>query len=143
MARVIDHNDPSGRVVLVPNYASLNFVNPNFLHNNHHHQVLVSVRFALNPAVEARIELEKSISLQQAFMNDEGLVPSREEELRRNNVIRKLKEIVIKWIKRVAYRRWLPQNQIRAASATILTYGSYGLGVHNVESDIDALCVGP
>ncbi|KAI3706896.1 hypothetical protein L6452_24951 [Arctium lappa] len=141
MAHVIDHNDPSGRAVLVPNYASLNFVNPNFLHN-HHHQVLVPVRFALNPAVVARIELEKSISLQQ-FMNDEGLVPSREEELRRNNVIRKLKEIVIKWIKRVAYRRWLPQNQIRAASATILTYGSYGLGVHNVESDIDALCVGP
>lgn len=143
MAHVIDHNDPSGRAVLVPNYASPNFVNPNFLHN-HHHQVLVPVpvRFALNPAVVARIELEKSISLQQ-FMNDEGLVPSREEELRRNNVIGKLKEIVIKWIKRVAYRRWLPQNQIRAASATILTYGSYGLGVHNAESDIDALCVGP
>ncbi|KAJ9555000.1 hypothetical protein OSB04_009614 [Centaurea solstitialis] len=145
MAHVIDHDHDhnlTGRAVLVPNHGSINFVNPNFLYNHHQHQVLVPVRFALDPAVVARIELEKSISL-QLFINDEGLVPSQEEEMKRNNVILKLKEIVIKWIKRVAYRRCLPRYQIRAASATILTYGSYGLGVHNAESDIDALCVGP
>ncbi|XP_076898210.1 nuclear poly(A) polymerase 3-like isoform X1 [Bidens hawaiensis] len=77
------------------------------------------------------------------FMNDEGLLPSREDEQRRYDVIRKLKEIVMKWIKRVAYLHRLPENHIKVASATILTYGSYGLGVHNAESDIDALCVGP
>ncbi|KAK9079571.1 hypothetical protein SSX86_001244 [Deinandra increscens subsp. villosa] len=144
MAYVIDHNNPSGRPLLVPNFASLNLINPNFVHNPHHRyqQVLVPVQFALNPAVVAQIELERSISLQQ-FMNDEGLVPSREEEQRRYDVIRKLKEIVIKWIKRVAKLHRLPQNHIRVASATILTYGSYGLGVHNAESDIDALCLGP
>ena len=64
MAHVIDHDDHRGRAVLVPNHASLHFVNPNFIHN-HHRQVLVPVRFAPNPAVLARIELEKSISLQQ------------------------------------------------------------------------------
>ncbi|KAM0005636.1 putative polynucleotide adenylyltransferase [Helianthus debilis subsp. tardiflorus] len=144
MAYVIDHNNPTGRPVLVPNYSSLNLINPNFPHNPHHfhHQVLVPVQFSLNPALVAQIELHRSISLQQ-FMNDEGLVPSREEEQRRYNVIRKLKEIAIKWIKRVAYLRRLPQDHVRVASATILTYGSYGLGVHNAESDIDALCVGP
>ncbi|KAK1436325.1 hypothetical protein QVD17_02104 [Tagetes erecta] len=141
MAYAFDSNNPSARLVLLPNYAPLNLINPNFLHH-HHHQVLFPVRFALNPALVAQIEQDRSISLQQ-FMNDEGLVPSREEEQRRCNVIRKLKEIIIKWIKRVAYLHKLPQNLVKAASATILTYGSYGLGVHNAESDIDALCVGP
>ncbi|XP_023738898.1 nuclear poly(A) polymerase 3 [Lactuca sativa] len=141
MAYVIHHNDPTGRAALVPNYSSLNIINPNFVHN-HHPQLLYPVRFALHPAVVAQIELARSITLQQLII-DEGLVPSQEEEQRRNNVIRRLREIVMKWIKNVAYLRRLPENHIRAASATILTYGSYGLGVHNAESDIDALCVGP
>ncbi|KAL8245005.1 hypothetical protein R6Q59_011263 [Mikania micrantha] len=141
---IINHNNPSATPVLVPSYPSLNLINPNSGHNphSHHQKVLIPVQFALNPAVVAQIELDRSISLQQ-FMNDEGLVPSQEEERRRFNVIQKLKEIAIKWIKRVAYLHRLPQNHTRVASATILTYGSYGLGVHNAASDIDALCVGP
>ncbi|KAK8681974.1 hypothetical protein V6N13_054371 [Hibiscus sabdariffa] len=47
------------------------------------------------------------------------------------------------WAKRVAWQRRLPKQDIAASSATLLTYGSYGLGVHGSESDIDALCVGP
>ncbi|KAI3522647.1 hypothetical protein L1887_00594 [Cichorium endivia] len=141
MAYVTDHNDPRSRAVVVPHYSSLNFINPNFP-LNYHPQGLVPLGFALNPAVVAQIELYRSISLQQ-LINDEGLVPSQEEEQRRNVVIWKLKVIVMEWIKKVACLRKLPENHIRAASATVLTYGSYGLGVHNAESDIDALCVGP
>lgn len=37
--------------------------------------------------------------------------------------------MVMKWVKAVAYERLLPKNRIKAASATILTFGSYGLGV--------------
>ncbi|KAG6731546.1 hypothetical protein I3842_01G133700 [Carya illinoinensis] len=85
---------------------------------------------------------ERSISLVQ-FMVNEGLVPSPDEEEKRKNVILKLKEIVLTWIKKVAWQRRFPKEQIAAACATILTYGSYGLGVHGSESDIDALCVGP
>ncbi|GKA32457.1 nuclear poly(A) polymerase 3 [Tanacetum coccineum] len=133
-SHVTDHNNRS--VVIVPNYT---VVNPNFLNNQH---VLVPVRYVVNPAVIAQLEVNRSVNLQQ-LIKDEGLVPSGEEERKRNDVIRKLKEIVFKWIKSVAYLRRLPQNNIRAASATILTYGSYGLGVYNAESDIDALCVGP
>lgn len=38
-------------------------------------------------------------------------------------------QMVMKWVKAVAYERLLPKNRIKAASATILTFGSYGLGV--------------
>ncbi|KAG5555331.1 hypothetical protein RHGRI_012762 [Rhododendron griersonianum] len=89
-----------------------------------------------------RMEEEKSRSLLQ-FMAGEGLVPSPEEEIKRKNAIEKLKQIVMEWIKRVACNRGLDERHIPAASAAVLTYGSYGLGVHNSESDIDALCVGP
>ncbi|PPD99642.1 hypothetical protein GOBAR_DD03354 [Gossypium barbadense] len=47
------------------------------------------------------------------------------------------------WVKRVAWQRRLPKQDIAASSATLLTYGSYGLGVLGLESNIDALRVGP
>ncbi|KAL3617201.1 hypothetical protein CASFOL_038948 [Castilleja foliolosa] len=94
---------------------------------------------ALNPF---EMETEKSMALLQV-MGNEGLVPSMEEEIKRRNIIDKLRKIVMEWAKRVAYQRRLPNCYIRAASATVVIYGSCGLGVHNHDSDIDALCVGP
>ncbi|CAK7326306.1 unnamed protein product [Dovyalis caffra] len=88
------------------------------------------------------MEDERSLSLLKLMVN-EGLLPSPEEEEKRKVIIDKLKTIVVEWAKKVAWQRRLPKEQIAATSATILTYGSYGLGVHDPESDIDALCVGP
>ncbi|OAY56161.1 hypothetical protein MANES_03G207200v8 [Manihot esculenta] len=76
-------------------------------------------------------------------MGNEGLLPTLKEEEKRKNVISKLKKLVVAWAKKVAWQRRLPREKIAATCATILTYGSYGLGVHGPESDIDALCVGP
>ncbi|KAL3347912.1 hypothetical protein AABB24_021511 [Solanum stoloniferum] len=97
--------------------------------------------FGGNPDGILRMEMERSMSLFQ-IMGDEGLVPSLEEEMKRRNSIHKLKKIVREWVQTVAYHHALPKRYLRFASGTILTYGSYGLGVHNSESDIDALCVG-
>ncbi|KAH7843463.1 hypothetical protein Vadar_016899 [Vaccinium darrowii] len=103
---------------------------------------LVPMGFAYNPEFLIRMEKERSRSLLQ-LMEGEGLVSSPEEEIKRKNAIEKLKQIVMEWIKRVARECGIQKRYITAASATVLTYGSYGLGVHNSESDIDALCVGP
>ncbi|KAJ0034425.1 hypothetical protein Pint_24301 [Pistacia integerrima] len=96
----------------------------------------------LNPSLLIQMDEERSLSLLQLIAN-EGLVPVREEEEKRISVIKKLKQIVLSWAKKVAWQRRLPNEQIAETHATILTYGSYGLGVHGSESDIDALCVGP
>ncbi|KAK7412865.1 hypothetical protein VNO78_04568 [Psophocarpus tetragonolobus] len=96
----------------------------------------------IHPSLLFSMDNQRSISLLQ-FMINEGLVPSAEEEEKRKKVIHKLKQIVSSWIKKVAWQHQLPKHQIESTSATILTYGSYGLGVHNSESDIDALCVAP
>ncbi|KAL5782097.1 hypothetical protein ACOSP7_007126 [Xanthoceras sorbifolium] len=113
-------------------------INPNLVPYNPPPLVFVP----LHPSVSFRMEEERSLSLRQ-LMTDEGLVPSTDEEEKRKIVIEKLKQIVMAWAKKVAWQRRLPKQQIGETSATILTYGSYGLGVHGSESDIDALCVGP
>ncbi|XP_010546962.1 PREDICTED: nuclear poly(A) polymerase 3 [Tarenaya hassleriana] len=94
------------------------------------------------PPPMAPMEEESSILLRRLMVN-EGLIPSLEEENRRRAIIEKLKRIVLKWVKKVAWQRRLPKHQIAATSATVIAYGSYGLGVHGSESDLDALCVGP
>ncbi|XP_057538163.1 nuclear poly(A) polymerase 3 [Amaranthus tricolor] len=86
--------------------------------------------------------VHQSLSLLQ-FMADQGLVPSPDENIKRDSVIQKLNKIVQCWIKKIAWQRMLSENVIRDASAAVLLYGSYGLGVHDSESDIDALCVVP
>lgn len=131
--RAVNHHHPHLTFISGP---QINVRNPRLL------PVLPPHLIPVNPVQLARIELERSRSLIK-FMNDEGLVPSSEEETKRKTIINELKQIVMKWIKRVGYQRHLSRSCIRDASATILTYGSYGLGVHTSESDIDALCVGP
>ncbi|OVA13561.1 Poly(A) polymerase [Macleaya cordata] len=104
--------------------------------------VVAPVGFTLNPAFLLRMDEERTQSLIQ-FMAKEGIVPSQEEELKRKDAITKLKQIVMEWIKKVAWQRGFPIDHIVNTSATILAYGSYGLGVHGSDSDIDALCIGP
>uniref|UniRef100_A0A0D9X350 polynucleotide adenylyltransferase n=1 Tax=Leersia perrieri TaxID=77586 RepID=A0A0D9X350_9ORYZ len=92
-----------------------------------------------HPAFLAQLDSHRTTSLLQ-FLKDEGGIPSPEADKRRELVIRKLKKIVMDWAKVVAYEQRVPP---RRSTATVLTYGSYTLGAHGPESDIDALCLGP
>ncbi|KAF7839710.1 nuclear poly(A) polymerase 3 isoform X1 [Senna tora] len=87
-------------------------------------------------------EDEKSMALHR-LMTNEGLVSSPEEEMRRKLAIQKLKQIVSSWIKKGVWNRRLLKRHISITSATVLTFGSYGLGVHSPKFDIDTLCVAP
>nr|XP_010921414.2 nuclear poly(A) polymerase 3 isoform X2 [Elaeis guineensis] len=103
---------------------------------------IVPAPVRLNPAVLIQMDQQRTQALLQ-FMDKEGLVPTLEEEMKRRDVIDQLKQIVLTWTKKVAWQRRLHKDVVACTSATVLTYGSYGLGVHGSESDIDALCVGP
>ncbi|KAL6657228.1 hypothetical protein ACP70R_005008 [Stipagrostis hirtigluma subsp. patula] len=99
----------------------------------------VPIVFHLDPAFVAETDSRRSRSLVQ-FLKDEGAVPSPEDEKKRERVIRELKKIVMQWAKAVACEERVPARQ---TTATVLTYGSYTLGAHGPDSDIDAICAGP
>ncbi|KAL6896842.1 hypothetical protein ACP4OV_007414 [Aristida adscensionis] len=95
--------------------------------------------FHLDPAFIVETDGRRSRSLVQ-FLKDEGAVPSPQDERKRERVIRELKKIVMQWAKAVAHEERVPQRQ---TTAMVLTYGSYTLGAHGPDSDIDAICAGP
>uniref|UniRef100_A0ACD5WYQ0 Uncharacterized protein n=1 Tax=Avena sativa TaxID=4498 RepID=A0ACD5WYQ0_AVESA len=93
----------------------------------------------LDPATVQHMDVSRSVSLIK-FLRDAGVVPSEEEERRRERVVSELEKIVMDWAKRVAFEQ---REQHWITTGTVLTFGSYALGVYGPESDIDAVCVGP
>ncbi|XP_020883616.1 nuclear poly(A) polymerase 2 isoform X3 [Arabidopsis lyrata subsp. lyrata] len=86
--------------------------------------------------VKRNLELEK-------FLVDEGLYESKEETMRREEVLVRIDQIVKHWVKQLTRQRGYTDQMVDDANAVIFTFGSYRLGVHGPRADIDTLCVGP
>ncbi|KAG2699601.1 hypothetical protein I3760_07G199000 [Carya illinoinensis] len=87
-------------------------------------------------------DLHRNMELEK-FLIDSGLYESEEEASRRKEVLNRIDEIVKGWVKQLTHLRGYTDQMVEDATAVILTFGSYRLGVHGPASDIDALCVGP
>ncbi|KAI3786120.1 hypothetical protein L1987_45250 [Smallanthus sonchifolius] len=77
------------------------------------------------------------------FLVDAGLYESKEETAKREEVLGRLKQIVVDWVKQLTRLRGYTDQMVEDANAVIYTFGSYRLGVHGPGADIDTLCVGP
>ncbi|XP_076910328.1 nuclear poly(A) polymerase 4-like isoform X1 [Bidens hawaiensis] len=77
------------------------------------------------------------------FLNDAGLYESEEEADKREEVLARIKQIVVDWVKQLTRIRGYTDQMVEDANAVIFTFGSYRLGVHGPGADIDTLCVGP
>ncbi|KAF7016777.1 hypothetical protein CFC21_030308 [Triticum aestivum] len=85
---------------------------------------------------ESTAQLEK-------HLREAGLHESAEETAAREDVLRDLQGIVDRWVKRLTTQREYPDGMAEHATALLLPFGSYRLGVHGRGADIDALVVGP
>ncbi|CAL5025741.1 unnamed protein product [Urochloa decumbens] len=86
--------------------------------------------------LESTAELEK-------LLHEAGLYESPEESAVREQVLRDLEAIVDRWAKQLTFQHGYPDAMVEAATALVVPFGSYRLGVHGRGSDIDALVVGP
>ncbi|CAN6236068.1 unnamed protein product [Urochloa humidicola] len=87
-------------------------------------------------------DLESTAELER-LLHEAGLYESPEEAALREQVLRDLEAIVDRWAKQLTFQHGYPDAMVEAATALLVPFGSYRLGVHGRGSDIDALVVGP
>ncbi|KAM7368172.1 hypothetical protein PAMP_014418 [Pampus punctatissimus] len=61
----------------------------------------------------------------------------------RENVLKRLESLYKEWLKQLCEEMNLPESITEKVGGKIVPFGSYHLGVHTKDADIDALCVGP
>ncbi|MCO5614380.1 hypothetical protein L7F22_068660 [Adiantum nelumboides] len=77
------------------------------------------------------------------FLASAGVFESTQESTLRAEVLGRLDQTVKMWVKKVCSNRGFSHQLVELANAKIFSFGSYRLGVHGPDADIDALCVGP
>lgn len=96
----------------------------------------------LSLAGPTEADLQRNAELEK-FLRESELYESEEETARREEVLRRLDEIVKQWVKQLTRQRGYTDQMVEDANAIIVTFGSYRLGVHGPGADVDTLCVGP
>ncbi|XP_022146701.1 nuclear poly(A) polymerase 4-like isoform X2 [Momordica charantia] len=87
-------------------------------------------------------DVQRSKELEK-FLVDAGLYESKEESIKREEVLCRIGQIVKDWVKQLTRIKGYTDQMVEDANAVIFTFGSYRLGVHGPGADIDTLCVGP
>ena len=68
---------------------------------------------------------------------------SIEEKEKREELLLRLNEIIQDWIQGIAEKKGITEEERKKSKGKVYTFGSYRLGVHGPNSDMDALCVAP
>ncbi|KAL6334901.1 hypothetical protein AAG906_023706 [Vitis piasezkii] len=96
----------------------------------------------ISVAGPTEVDIQRSLELEK-FLVDAGLYESKEEAIKRAEVLDRLGQIVKDWVKQLTRLRGYTDQMVEDANAVLFTFGSYRLGVHGPGTDIDTLCIGP
>lgn len=97
---------------------------------------------AISTAYPKPVDNERTASLNDVLKKF-GVTETSEELNHRMNVLSRLNMMVKDWIVEMSLAKNMPQSVAEQVGGKIYTFGSYRLGVHQKEADIDALCVAP
>ncbi|CAI9277316.1 unnamed protein product [Lactuca saligna] len=87
-------------------------------------------------------DLHRNALLEKLLM-ESGIYESMEETARREEVLRRLDQIIKDWVKQLTRQKGYTEKMVEEANGIVRTFGSYRLGVHGPNADIDTLCIGP
>lgn len=73
-------------------------------------------------------DIQRSIELEK-FLVEAELYGSKEEAVKREDVLGQIDQIVKEWVKQLTRQRGYSEQMIEEANAVIFTFGSYRLGV--------------
>ncbi|XP_024996060.1 nuclear poly(A) polymerase 4-like isoform X1 [Cynara cardunculus var. scolymus] len=99
----------------------------------------------MNPisyAGPSEVDVQKNALLEKLLM-DSGIYESAEETARREEVLSRLDKIIKDWVKQLTRQKGYTEKMVEEANGILRTFGSYRLGVHGPNADIDTLCIGP
>lgn len=90
---------------------------------------------------------EEAVTESQAleeYLRERGCLPGVEEnEQRRCVALHTLEKILCQWASSLQSLRPISENKWQRPRVTLITFGSYRLGVHRPESDLDVLALSP
>ena len=105
-------------------------------------QLQYGVTRPLSLASPTEKDLELTEALQKVLQAAD-FFESDEEGERREIVLGRLNQLVMRFVKQMAREKGYPEALVTETTGRIFTFGSYRLGVHSKGADIDTLCVVP
>nr|XP_043627354.1 nuclear poly(A) polymerase 2-like [Erigeron canadensis] len=99
----------------------------------------------MNPisyAGPSEADINRNAMLEKLLM-ESGVYESTEETAKREEVLRRLDQIIKDWVKQLTRQKGYTEKMVEEANGIVRTFGSYRLGVHGPNADIDTLCIGP
>lgn len=102
--------------------------------------------FGLTSAITYEYPTKDEIVLEEKLkkvLQSHAVFESQDQTAHRQSVLAKLNELVQSWTMTVAKSKNIPTSAAEKFGTKIYTFGSFRLGVHNPDADIDALVVAP
>ncbi|KAL9648156.1 hypothetical protein ABK040_012689 [Willaertia magna] len=96
----------------------------------------------VSTALPSPVDIKNSENIYE-ILKKYNRFPSQEENQKREEVLAKLDELISQWTKKVCLKQGLSEELANEAGAKLVTFGSYRLGVHGPNADIDTLCIVP